>query len=134
MKRRVAILIRRGSNMAPLIRARLMFPSRDRGRSPNRRCRALQKARPGHPDRVNREQTGRQRSRGVRAVLQAALDQHGLSFEFCLGGFMRLSPEFVERCTEGCQHPSLVLPSFPASSPRTGMRAGVKISGATVHL
>ena len=54
----------------------------------------------------------------------------------CLAGFMRvLSPSFVERWRGRMLniHPSL-LPSFPGLDPQgQALRAGVKISGATVH-
>ena len=69
------------------------------------------------------------------AVLQAALDQHGIDL-ICLGGFMRLfTAEFVQRWYGRMLniHPSL-LPSFPGLEPQAqALRAGVKISGATVH-
>ena len=69
------------------------------------------------------------------AVLQAALDQHRVEL-ICLGGFMRLfSAEFVQRWYGRMLniHPSL-LPSFPGLNPQgQALRAGVKISGATVH-
>jgi phosphoribosylglycinamide formyltransferase-1 len=54
----------------------------------------------------------------------------------CLGGFMRLfTAEFVQRWYGRMLniHPSL-LPSFPGLDPQgQALRAGVKISGATVH-
>ena len=69
------------------------------------------------------------------AVLQAALDQHGIEL-ICLGGFMRLfTAGFVQRWYGRMLniHPSL-LPSFPGLEPQAqALRAGVKISGATVH-
>jgi phosphoribosylglycinamide formyltransferase-1 len=69
------------------------------------------------------------------AVLQTALDQHGVEL-ICLGGFMRLfTAEFVQRWFGRMLniHPSL-LPSFPGLEPQAqALRAGVKISGATVH-
>lgn len=69
------------------------------------------------------------------AVLQAALDQHRVEL-ICLGGFMRLfTAEFVQRWYGRMLniHPSL-LPSFPGLDPQgQALRAGVKISGATVH-
>ena len=69
------------------------------------------------------------------AALQNTLDQHGIEF-VCLGGFMRLfTAPFVTRW-EGRMlniHPSL-LPAFPGLDPHgQALRAGVKISGATVH-
>ena len=69
------------------------------------------------------------------AVLQSALDRHGIEL-ICLGGFMRLfTAEFVQRWYGRMLniHPSL-LPSFPGLDPHgQALRAGVKISGATVH-
>ena len=69
------------------------------------------------------------------AVLQAALEQHGIEL-ICLGGFMRLfTAGFVQRWYGRMLniHPSL-LPSFPGLEPQAqALRAGVKISGATVH-
>ena len=69
------------------------------------------------------------------AVLQSALDQHRIEL-ICLGGFMRLfTAEFVQRWYGRMLniHPSL-LPSFPGLDPQgQALRAGVKISGATVH-
>ena len=69
------------------------------------------------------------------AVLQSALDEHRIEL-ICLGGFMRLfTAEFVQRWYGRMLniHPSL-LPSFPGLDPHgQALRAGVKISGATVH-
>jgi phosphoribosylglycinamide formyltransferase-1 len=69
------------------------------------------------------------------AVLQTALDQHRIEL-ICLAGFMRLfTAEFVRRWYGKMLniHPSL-LPSFPGLEPQAqALRAGVKISGATVH-
>jgi len=69
------------------------------------------------------------------AALQSALDQHKIDL-ICLGGFMRLfTPDFVQRWYGRMLniHPSL-LPSFPGLDPQgQALRAGVKISGATVH-
>src|SRR3954447_20247583 len=72
---------------------------------------------------------------GFEAVLQRALDEHKVEL-ICLGGFMRLfTAEFVQRWYGRMLniHPSL-LPSFPGLDPHgQALRAGVKISGATVH-
>ena len=77
---------------------------------------------------------GRDRA-GFEAALQSVLDQHRADL-ICLGGFMRLfTPEFVRRWYGRMLniHPSL-LPSFPGLDPHgQALRAGVKISGATVH-
>jgi phosphoribosylglycinamide formyltransferase-1 len=72
---------------------------------------------------------------GFEAVLQAALDERGVEL-ICLAGFMRLfTGDFVQRWYGRMLniHPSL-LPSFPGLDPHgQALRAGVKISGATVH-
>jgi len=69
------------------------------------------------------------------AALQSVLDQHKVEL-ICLGGFMRLfTAEFVWRWYGRLLniHPSL-LPSFPGLDPHgQALRAGAKISGATVH-
>src|ERR1700726_4314011 len=69
------------------------------------------------------------------AVLQSALGEHRIEL-ICLGGFMRLfTADFVQRWHGRMLniHPSL-LPSFPGLEPQAqALRAGVKISGATVH-
>ena len=72
---------------------------------------------------------------GFEAALQSALDESEVEM-ICLGGFMRLfTAEFVQRWHGRMLniHPSL-LPSFPGLDPHgQALRAGVKISGATVH-
>jgi phosphoribosylglycinamide formyltransferase-1 len=72
---------------------------------------------------------------GFEAALQAALEQHRVEL-ICLAGFMRLfTAGFVQRWYGKMLniHPSL-LPSFPGLDPHgQALRAGVKISGATVH-
>ena len=72
---------------------------------------------------------------GFEAVLQRALDERNVEL-ICLGGFMRLfTAEFVTRWYGRMLniHPSL-LPSFPGLDPHgQALKAGVKISGATVH-
>ena len=77
---------------------------------------------------------GRDRA-AFEAELQSALEQHKIDL-ICLGGFMRLfTAEFVQRWHGRMLniHPSL-LPSFPGLEPQAqALRAGVKISGATVH-
>lgn len=69
------------------------------------------------------------------AKLQSALDEHRVDL-ICLAGFMRLfTAEFVNRWHGRMLniHPSL-LPSFAGLDPHgQALRAGVKISGATVH-
>ena len=77
---------------------------------------------------------GKDRS-AFEIAVQSALDQHKIDL-ICLGGFMRLfTAEFVQRWYGRMLniHPSL-LPSFPGLDPHgQALRAGVKISGATVH-
>ncbi|CCD98568.1 phosphoribosylglycinamide formyltransferase (GART) (GAR transformylase) (5'-phosphoribosylglycinamide transformylase) [Bradyrhizobium sp. STM 3809] len=72
---------------------------------------------------------------GFEAKLQAALDARGIEL-ICLAGFMRLfTADFVQRWYGRMLniHPSL-LPSFPGLDPHgQALRAGVKLSGATVH-
>ena len=69
------------------------------------------------------------------APLEAVLGEYRIEL-ICLGGFMRLfTAEFVQRWYGRMLniHPSL-LPSFPGLDPHgQALRAGVKISGATVH-
>jgi phosphoribosylglycinamide formyltransferase 1 len=140
MKRRVAILISgRGSNMAALIEAAAAadFPAEIVLVMSNRAdAGGLEKAvARGIPTLVIESKPfGRDRA-GFEAVLQTALDQHRIEL-ICLGGFMRLfTAEFVQRWYGRMLniHPSL-LPSFPGLEPQAqALRAGVKISGATVH-
>ena len=72
---------------------------------------------------------------GFEAKLQSALDENNVDL-ICLAGFMRLfTAQFVQRWHGRMLniHPSL-LPSFPGLDPQgQALRAGVKISGATVH-
>jgi phosphoribosylglycinamide formyltransferase-1 len=140
MKRRVAILISgRGSNMAALIQAAaaddypaevaLVVSNRADALGLERAKRAGVKA-----VVVESKPFGNDRA-AFEAALQAALDQHGIEL-ICLAGFMRLfTAAFVERWHGKMLniHPSL-LPSFPGLDPHgQALRAGVKISGATVH-
>ena len=77
---------------------------------------------------------GRDRA-GFETALQSALEDKQVEL-ICLGGFMRLfTAGFVQRWHGRILniHPSL-LPSFPGLDPHgQALRAGVKISGATVH-
>jgi phosphoribosylglycinamide formyltransferase-1 len=140
MKRRVAILISgRGSNMAALIKAASEedFPAEIALVISNRAdAGGLEKARArGVPTAVIESKSfGKDRS-AFEAALQSALDQHSIDL-ICLAGFMRLfTAEFVQRWYGRMLniHPSL-LPSFPGLDPhRQALKAGVKISGATVH-
>ena len=140
MKRRVAILISgRGSNMVALIEAAREqdFPAEIAVVISNRAdAGGLEKARGSGVPTVTIESKpfGKDRA-AFEAALQSALDQHGIDL-ICLGGFMRLfTAEFVQRWYGRMLniHPSL-LPSFPGLDPHgQALRAGVKISGATVH-
>ena len=140
MKRRVAILISgRGSNMAALIEAAKAtdFPAEIVVVISNRSdAGGLEKAvASGIPTRtIESRPFGKDRA-AFEAVLQSALEQYKVDL-ICLGGFMRLfTAEFVQRWHGRMLniHPSL-LPSFPGLDPHgQALRAGVKISGATVH-
>lgn len=69
------------------------------------------------------------------AALQTVLDEHKVEL-ICLAGFMRLlTADFVQHWHGRMLniHPSL-LPLFPGLEPQAqALRAGVKLSGATVH-
>jgi phosphoribosylglycinamide formyltransferase-1 len=140
MRRRVAILISgRGSNMAALVKAAGAedFPAEIAVVISNRAdAPGLEKARASGISAVVVESKpfGRDRA-AFEAALQAVLDGHRIDL-ICLGGFMRLfTADFVRRWYGKMLniHPSL-LPSFPGLDPHgQALRAGVKISGATVH-
>jgi phosphoribosylglycinamide formyltransferase 1 len=140
MKRRVAILISgRGSNMAALIQAAAAedFPAQIVVVISNRSdAGGLETAEASGIPAVTIESKpfGKDRA-AFELVLQSALEQHQVDL-ICLGGFMRLfTAEFVQRWYGRMLniHPSL-LPSFPGLDPQgQALRAGVKISGATVH-
>jgi phosphoribosylglycinamide formyltransferase 1 len=140
MKRRVAILISgRGSNMAALIEAARAadFPAEIAVVISNRAdAGGLDRAKASGIATLTIESKpfGRDRA-AFEAELQSALEQHKIDL-ICLGGFMRLfTAEFVQRWHGRMLniHPSL-LPSFPGLEPQAqALRAGVKISGATVH-
>jgi phosphoribosylglycinamide formyltransferase 1 len=140
MKRRVAILISgRGSNMAALIDAAKVsdFPAEIAVVISNRPD-ALGLVTASESDvptlTIESKRFGKDRA-AFELALQAALDQHRVEL-ICLAGFMRLlTAEFVQRWYGRMLniHPSL-LPSFPGLEPQAqALRAGVKISGATVH-
>jgi phosphoribosylglycinamide formyltransferase-1 len=140
MKRRVAILISgRGSNMTALIEAARAqdFPAEIAVVISNKAdAGGLAKARDAGVAAMTIESTpfGTDRA-AFEAKLQSALDEHQVDL-ICLGGFMRLfTAGFVQRWHGRMLniHPSL-LPSFPGLDPHgQALRAGVKISGATVH-
>jgi phosphoribosylglycinamide formyltransferase-1 len=140
MKRRVAILISgRGSNMAALIQAASAkdFPAEIAVVISNRSdAGGLDRARASGVPAVTIESRSFGGDRAAfEAALQSALDEHRIDL-ICLAGFMRLfTAEFVQRWYGRMLniHPSL-LPSFPGLDPQgQALRAGVKISGATVH-
>jgi phosphoribosylglycinamide formyltransferase-1 len=140
MKRRVAILISgRGSNMAALIAAAAAtdFPAEIAMVISNRAdAGGLEKASASGVPAITIESKpfGDDRA-AFEAVLESALNQHKIDL-ICLAGFMRLfTAGFVQRWHGRMLniHPSL-LPSFPGLEPHAqALRAGVKISGATVH-
>jgi phosphoribosylglycinamide formyltransferase 1 len=140
MKRRVAILISgRGSNMAALIKATQAddYPAEIVVVISNRAdALGLERAKANGVATavIESKPFGKDRA-GFETALQAELDRHRVEL-ICLGGFMRLfTTSFVQRWYGKMLniHPSL-LPSFPGLDPHgQALRAGVKISGATVH-
>jgi phosphoribosylglycinamide formyltransferase-1 len=140
MKRRVAILISgRGSNMAALIEATKAadFPAETVAVISNKADAGglVIAGESGIPTvTIESKPYGRDRA-AFEAALQSALDRNKVDL-ICLGGFMRLfTADFVQRWYGRMLniHPSL-LPSFPGLDPHgQALRAGVKISGATVH-
>jgi phosphoribosylglycinamide formyltransferase-1 len=140
MKRRVAILISgRGSNMAALIDAARAkdFPAEIAVVISNRtEAAGLERARAGGiaTEIIESKPFGKDRA-AFEKVLEKKLEQHRIEL-ICLGGFMRLfTAGFVQRWYGRMLniHPSL-LPSFPGLDPHgQALKAGVKISGATVH-
>ena len=139
-RKRVAVLISgRGSNMVSLIEAAKAqdYPAEIALVLSNRPdAPGLELARKADVPTavVDHRPHGKDRAAFER-VLQHALDEHRVEL-ICLGGFMRLfTREFVLRWHGRMLniHPSL-LPSFPGLDPHgQALRAGVKISGATVH-
>jgi phosphoribosylglycinamide formyltransferase-1 len=140
MKRRVAILISgRGSNMAALIEAAKAkdYPAEIAVVISNRaEAAGLDRAKASGiaTEVIESKPFGKDRG-AFEAVLEQKLRQHRIEL-ICLGGFMRLfTAEFVQRWYGRMLniHPSL-LPSFPGLDPHgQALKAGVKISGATVH-
>ena len=139
-RKRVAVLISgRGSNMASLIEAAKApnYPAEIALVISNRPDAAgLELARnAGVPTLVvDHRPHGKDRAAFER-VLQQALDEHRIEL-ICLGGFMRLfTADFVLHWQGRMLniHPSL-LPSFPGLDPHgQALKAGVRVSGATVH-
>jgi len=140
MKRRVAILISgRGSNMAALIDAAKApdFPAEIVTVISNRAdAGGLEKAAAGGipTEVIESKPFGKDRA-AFEAAVQRALEKNNVEL-ICLAGFMRLfTAEFVQSWYGKMLniHPSL-LPSFPGIDPAAqALKAGVKISGATVH-
>jgi phosphoribosylglycinamide formyltransferase 1 len=140
MKRRVAILISgRGSNMAALIEAARAtdFPAEIAVVISNRaEAGGLDRARASGiaTEIIASKPFGKDRA-AFEKVLEEKLARHRVEL-ICLGGFMRLfTADFVRRWYGRMLniHPSL-LPSFPGLDPHgQALKAGVKISGATVH-
>jgi phosphoribosylglycinamide formyltransferase 1 len=139
-KKRVAVLISgRGSNMTALIEA-----AKDRAypaeivlvvsNRPDAAGLARAEAQGIATVVIDHRPHGEDRAAFER-VLQGRLDEHRVEL-VCLAGFMRLfTPDFVLHWQGRMLniHPAL-LPSFPGLDPHgQALRAGVKISGATVH-
>jgi len=139
-RKRVAVLISgRGSNMVSLIEAAKAedYPAEIALVISNRsEAAGLELARRANVPTlvIDHRPYGKDRAAFER-VLQHALDEHRIEL-ICLGGFMRLfTADFVLHWQGRMLniHPSL-LPSFPGLDPHgQALRAGAKISGATVH-
>ena len=140
-KKRVAVLISgRGSNMAALVEATKAhdYPAEIALVLSNRADAtglALAERQRVPTCVVDHLPYGKDRTEFERA-LQTILNQHRIEL-ICLGGFMRLfTDEFVLRWQGRMLnvHPSL-LPAFKGLDPhRQALAAGVKITGATVHV
>jgi phosphoribosylglycinamide formyltransferase 1 len=139
-KKRVAVLISgRGSNMVALIEAAKAssYPAEIAlvlSNRPEAAGLAAAEARGIPTAVVDHRPHGSDRA-AFEYALQGILNEHRVEL-ICLAGFMRLfTPEFVLHWQGRMLniHPSL-LPSFPGLDPHgQALRAGVKISGATVH-
>jgi phosphoribosylglycinamide formyltransferase-1 len=139
-RKRVAVLISgRGSNMVSLIEAAEApdYPAEIALVISNRTDAAgLELARKaGVPTLVIDHRPHGKNRVAFERVLQHALDEHRIEL-ICLGGFMRLfTADFVLHWQGRMLniHPSL-LPSFPGLDPHgQALKAGVRISGASVH-
>lgn len=139
-RKRVAVLISgRGSNMTALIEAARpkIFPAEVALVLSNRPDAAgLARAREADVATaiIDHKAYGKDRA-AFEAAVTRELEAYRIDL-ICLGGFMRLfTPAFV-LAWQGRMlniHPSL-LPAFPGLDPHgQALRAGVKISGATVH-
>src|SRR6476661_10276288 len=140
-KKRVAVLISgRGSNMVALIEAAKgpSYPAEIALVLSNRpEAAGLAHAQGmGMPTAVVDHRPHGEDRVAFESALQGVLDQYRTEV-VCLGGFMRLfTPDFVLRWQGRMLniHPSL-LPAFPGLDPHgQALRAGAKVSGATVHL
>jgi phosphoribosylglycinamide formyltransferase 1 len=139
-KKRVAVLISgRGSNMVALIEAARAssYPAEIAlvlSNRPEAAGLAAAEAMGVPTAVVDHRPHGSDRA-AFEYALQGVLNEHRVEL-VCLGGFMRLfTSEFVLHWQGRMLniHPSL-LPSFPGLDPHgQALRAGVKISGATVH-
>jgi len=139
-KKRIAVLISgRGSNMASLIEAAKddAYPAEIAVVVSNRPDAAgltHARAQAVGTKVVDHRPHGKNRA-AFEGELQQVLDEHRVEF-ICLAGFMRLfTADFVLHWQGRMLniHPAL-LPSFPGLDPHgQALRAGVKISGATVH-
>jgi phosphoribosylglycinamide formyltransferase 1 len=139
-RKRVAVLISgRGSNMASLIEAAKApdYPAEIAlvvSNRPDAAGLALAAKADVPTLVVDHRPHGKDRAAFER-VLQHALDEQRIEL-ICLGGFMRLFTANFVLHWQGRMlniHPSL-LPSFPGLDPHgQALRAGVRVSGATVH-
>ena len=139
-KKRVAVLISgRGSNMAALIEAakERSYPAEIAlvvSNRPDAAGLARAEAHAIPTAVVDHRPYGKDRAAFERE-LQAVLDEHRVEL-VCLGGFMRLLTRDFVLHWEGrmLNIPPALLPSFPGLDPHgQALKAGVKISGATVH-
>jgi phosphoribosylglycinamide formyltransferase-1 len=139
-KKRVAILISgRGSNMASLIEAARAdnYPAEIAlvvSNRPDAGGLAIAEHERIPAAVLDHRPYGKDRG-AFEAALQKILDDHRIEL-ICLGGFMRLFTTAFVLHWQGRMlniHPAL-LPSFPGLDPHgQALKAGVKISGATVH-
>src|SRR3954465_3926599 len=139
-KKRVAVLISgRGSNMVALIEAAKApsYPAEIALVLSNRpEAAGLARAQAmGIPTAVVDHRPHGEDRAAFESALQGVLDQHRAEV-VCLGGFMGLfTPDVVLRWQGLMLNiPPSLLPAFPGLDPHgQALRAGVKISGATVH-
>jgi phosphoribosylglycinamide formyltransferase 1 len=140
-KKRVAVLISgRGSNMAALVGAAKApdYPAEIAlvvSNRPDAAGLAFAERERVATAVVDHHRFGQDRA-AFEQALQAKLDRHRIEL-ICLGGFMRLFTDAFVLRWHGRMlniHPSL-LPAFKGLDPHgQALAAGVKISGATVHV